>query len=235
MDNSQVNNLIINKSENFILSGSIQGTVVIYNNKKNLWKKKSQINDHLNVPITSLFFNDNLNIWGSAACDGYVNLYTFPTNRKICSINVDSEGLYADFLFIVSSPLPSFVIHCKNNFCFYSYSLIGKQICKEYEIDSEIYSPLIIEESNFGEILIYGDNKGRINMRYLPSLCLFFDKGISKNMDYFNVDNLEVSQNGKYCIAWNNDNDVFYVIYDNSNMSETEELMILHLANDFDD
>lgn len=54
-------------------------------------------------------------------------------------------------------------------------------------------------------------------------------------MDYFNVDNLEVSQNGKYCIAWNNDNDVFYVIYDNSNMSETEELMILHLANDFDD
>ena len=46
---------------NFILSGSIQGTVVIYNNKKNLWKKKSQINDHLNMPITSLFFNDNLN------------------------------------------------------------------------------------------------------------------------------------------------------------------------------
>ena len=235
MDNSQVNNLIINKSENFILSGSIQGTVVIYNNKKNLWKKKSQINDHLNTPITSLFFNDNLNIWGSAACDGYVNLYTFPTNRKICSIKVDSEGLYADFLFIVSSPLPSFVIHCKNNFCFYSYSLIGKQICKEYEIDSEIYSPLLIEESNFGEILIYGDNKGRINMRYLPSLCLFFDKGISKNMEYFNVDNLEVSENGKYCIAWNNDNDIFYVIYDNSNMSETEELMILHLANDFDD
>ena len=235
MDNSQVNNLIINKSENFILSGSIQGTIVIYNNKKNLWKKKSQINDHLNMPITSLFFNDNLNIWGSAACDGYVNLYTFPTNRKICSIKVESEGLFADFLFIISSPLPSFTIHCKNNFCFYSYSLIGKPICKEYEMDSEIYSPLIIEESNFGEILIYGDNKGKINMRYLPSLCLFFDKGISKNMDYFNVDNLEVSENGKYCIAWNNDNDAFYVIYDNSNMSETEELMILHLANDFDD
>lgn len=235
MDNSQVNNLIINKNEDFILSGSIQGTVVIYNNKKNLWKKKSQINDHLNMPITSLFFNDNLNIWGSAACDGYVNLYTFPTNRKICSIKVDSEGLFADFLFIISSPLPSFTIHCKNNFCFYSYSLIGKLICKEYEFDSEIYSPLILEESNFGEILMYGDSKGKINMRYLPSLHQFFDKGISKNMDYFNVDNLAVSENGKYCIAWNNDNDIFYVIYDNSNMSETEELMILHLANDFDD
>ena len=35
------------------------------------------------MPITSIFFNDNLNIWGSASFDGYVNIYTFPTKKKI--------------------------------------------------------------------------------------------------------------------------------------------------------
>ena len=57
-----------------------------------------------------------------------MNIYTFPTNKTISSIKVESNGSYADFLFIISSPLPSFVIHCKNNSCFYTYSLIGKLI-----------------------------------------------------------------------------------------------------------
>jgi len=227
MDSSPIINLIISKNENTILSGSLMGSVVIYNNKKTLWKKKSQINDHINMPITSLFFNDNLNIWGSAAFDGYVNIYTFPTNKKISSIKVESDGIYADFLFIISSPLPCFVIHCKTNFCFYSYSLIGKLICKEYESNSDIYSPIILEESNFGEILMYGNDKGKIIMRYLPSLNIFLNKEI-------NIDCLVVSQNGRYCTACNNEFGILYVLYDPL-ISENEELMILHLANDLDD
>ena len=242
MDMSPILVLIISKNENFIFSGSNLGSVVVYNNKKNMWKKKSQINDHLNMPITSLFFNDNLNIWGSTSYDGYVNIYTFPSNKKITSIKVDSNGVYADYLFIISSPLPSLVIHCKNNLCFYSYSLIGKLICKDYENNSEILSPLIITESNFGEILMYGNDKGKISMRYLPSLNLFVNQTITidKNKDYLmndliSVDCLEVSQNGRYCSAWNNKNGIFYVLYDPSLISENEELMILHLANDLDE
>ena len=185
------------------------------------------------MPITSLFYNDNLNIWGSASYDGYINIYTFPSNKKITSIKVDSNGIYADYLFIISSPLPSLVIHCKNNSCVYSYSLIGKLICKEYENNSEIFSPLIITESNFGEILMYGNDKGKICMRYLPSLNLFLNKKIDIN--YINIDCLEVSQNGRYCTAWNNENGIFYILYDPSLISENEELIILHLANDLDE
>ena len=233
MDRSPIIVLIISKNEKIIFSGSILGSVTIYNNEKNIWKKKSQINDHLNMPITSLFYNDNLNIWGSASYDGYINIYTFPSNKKITSIKVDSNGIYADYLFIISSPLPSLVYHCKNNCCFYSYSLIGKLICKEYEKNSEIFSPLIITESNFGEILMYGNDKGKIYMRYLPSLNLFLNKEI--DMNYISIDCLEVSQNGRYCTAWNNENGIFYVLYDPSLISENEELMILHLANDLDE
>jgi hypothetical protein len=233
MDTSPILVLIISKNENIILSGSSLGSVVVYHNKKNMWNKKSQINDHLNMPITSLFFNDNLNIWGSASYDGYVNIYTFPSNKKITSIKCDSNAVYADYLFITSSPLPSLVIHCKNDSCFYCYSLIGKLICKEYENNSEILSPLIITESNFGEILMYGNDKGKINMRYLPSLNLFLSKEIDN--DDIGLDCLEVSQNGRYCTVWNNKKGIFSVLYDPSLISENEELMILHLANDLDE
>ena len=233
MDSSPVIVLIINKAEDVIFAGSNLGSVVIYNNKKNIWKKKCQINDHLNMPITSIFLCENLNLWGSASYDGYVNIYTFPTNKKISSIKVDQNGFYADFLFIVSSPLPSFVIHCQNNNCFYTYSLIGKLICQEKENESEIFSPLIIKESNFGEILMYGNDKGEIRMRELPSLKLFLNKGIDDNE--MNIDCLEVSQNGRYCTVWNNENNLFYVLYDPSLLSENEQLLIIHLANDLDE
>ena len=230
MDKSPILTLIINKSQKIILSGSYLGSVVIYSNKIKTWKKKSQINDHLNMPITSLFFNDILNLWGSTSYDGYVNIYTFPSNKKISSIKVDSNGLYADYLFIISSPLPSFIIYCKNNFCFYSYSLLGKLICKDYEINSEITSPLIIKESNFGEIMMYGNDKGKICMRYLPSLNLFLKKEIDNYIDF-----LEVSENGRYCTIWNNENGIFYLIYDQSIITEYEDLIVWHLANDLDE
>ena len=237
MDKSPVVSLIINKNEKTILSGSMLGSVVIYSNKKDSWKKKSQINDHLNMPITSLYFNDNLNLWGSACYDGYVNLYTFPSNKKICSIKVENN-LYADYIFIISAPLPCFVIHCKNNFCFYTFSLIGKLIFKSYENNSEILSPLIIRESNFGEVLIYANDIGKICMRFLPSLNLFLNQEINDEQIYqnhLNFDLIEVSQNGNYCIAWNNEYNKFYIFYDQSLISENEELLILHLANDLDE
>ena len=233
MDRSPIIVLIISKNEKIIFSGSILGSVVIYSNKKNTWKIKSQINDHYNMPLTSIFYNDILNLWGSTSYDGYVHIYTFPSNKKISSIKVDLNGLYADYLLITSSPLPSFIIYCKNNFCFYSYSLTGKLICKDYEINTEISSPSIIKESNFGEIIIYGNDKGRICMRYLPSLNLFLDKDI-ENLN-INLEYLEVSENGRYCTIWNNDNSLFYLIYDQSLISELEDLIVWHLANDLDE
>ena len=233
MDTSPVIVLIISKNENTIFSGSMLGSVVIYSNKKTEWKKKCQINDHLNMPITSIYFNDNLNLWGSASYDGYVNIYTFPTNKKISSIKVESNDSYADYLFIISSPLPSFVIHCKNNSCFYTYSLIGKLIFQEYEINSDIFSAIIIKESNFGEILMYGNDKGELKMRYLPSLKLFLDKEIDNN--YMKIDCLEVSQNGIYCIVWNNEYNIFYVLYDSSQMTENEQLILFRIGIDLDE
>lgn len=42
--------------------------------------------------------------------DGYVKLYTYPTNKPILSMKVN-QSPFADYLLITSSPLPSFVIY----------------------------------------------------------------------------------------------------------------------------
>jgi hypothetical protein len=183
MDLSPIVALIIDNNEEYIFAGSILGSVTIYRNKKEQWKKKWQINDHLNMSITSLFYNDNLNIWGSSSYDGFVNIYTFPSNKKISSIKVENDCLYADNIFISSSPLPSIILYCQKNKFFYTYSVIGKLIFKESENNPEIFSPLIIKASNFGEILVYCVSKGKINWRYLPSLNLFLSKKIDLHFD----------------------------------------------------
>ena len=200
------------------------------------WKKKYQINDHLNIPITSLYHNDILNIWGSSGYDGYINIYTFPSNKKISSIKLDQTALFADFIFISSSPLPCYIIYSYHNFTFYTYSLIGNLISKVTE-NNYIYLPKIIKESNFGEVLIYGNDKGQINMRFLPSLDLFLNRNINENSEYnyISLDLIDVSNNGWYLIGWNNDNGIFYAMYDSSHNIFFEELMIMHLANDLDE
>ena len=75
-------------------------------------------------------------------------------------------------------------------------------------------------------------------MRFLPSLNLFLNQEINDEQIYqnhLNFDLIEVSQNGNYCIAWNNEYNKFYIFYDQSLISENEELLILHLANDLDE
>ena len=236
-DTSPVIVLLITKDEKYIFSGSMYGNIVVYKNLTNTWKKKYQINDHLNIPITSIYHNDILNIWGSAGYDGYVNIYTFPSNKKISSIKVEKSACSADYIFISSSPLACFIIYSGHNFTFYTYSLIGNLICKVSEVDNFIYSPKILKESNFGEVLIYGNDKGQINMRFLPSLDLFLKRGIDENegYNYISLDLVDVSKKGWYLITWNNENGILYAIYDHTHISENEELMIIYLANGLDE
>ena len=74
-------------------------------------------------------------------------------------------------------------------------------------------------------------------MRYLPSLDLFLNRNINtmEEYDYISLDLIDVSNNGWYLIGWNNENSIFSAMYDSSHISEKEELMIMHLANDLDE
>ena len=50
----------------------------------------------------------------------------------------------------------------------------------------------IIKESNFGEVLIYGNDKGQINMRFLPSLDLFLNRNVNEIKRNYTINSYRV-------------------------------------------
>ena len=207
IDFSPIISLIINNSEDVILAGTYVGSIIIYDI---FWNIENVINDHQCLPITSISFSDELLIWGSACMDGYIKIYTYPTNKSILSLKVDQSSLYADYLFITSSPLPSFVIYCRKNLYFYSYSLIGKLIEKDKEEYIDIKSPIILRDNYGNDKLLYGDDAGSINIRFLPDLEILQPFEINES----SINIINVSDNRKYCAGWSNEEEEIYIIFD---------------------
>ena len=207
VDYSPIVSLNINKSEDVIMGGTYLGTIIIYDNS---WNIKDIINDHQHLPITSLNFSDELQIWGSTCMDGLVKIYTYPTNKPILSLKVEQSSLYADYLMISSSPLPCIIFFCKKNLYFYAYSLLGKLIVKEKEEYINIKSPLIFKDNYGNDILLYGDDIGSINIRFLPSLELANPFEINEN----SINIIEMSNNSRYCCGWSDEEEELYIIFD---------------------
>ena len=207
VDNSPIVSLVINEKEDVIFSGTYMGSIIIYDID---WKIKSIFNDHQHLPITSINFNDYLNIWGSACIDGYIKLYTYPTNKPILSKKVEQSSVYADFLNIISSPLPSFVIYCRKNLTFYSYSLLGKLIHKDKEDYINIKSPVVFKDIYGNDKLLYGDDMGCLNIRLLPSLDILTPFEINES----SINIVDMNRNSKYCVGWSDDEEEIYIAFD---------------------
>ena len=199
--------MVINEKEDVIFSGTYMGSIIIYDID---WKIKSIFNDHQHLPITSINFNDYLNIWGSACIDGYIKLYTYPTNKPILSKKVEQSSVYADFLNIISSPLPSFVIYCRKNLTFYSYSLLGKLIHKDKEDYINIKSPVVFKDIYGNYKLLYGDDMGCLNIRLLPSLDILTPFEINES----SINIVDMNRNSKYCVGWSDDEEEIYIAFD---------------------
>ena len=209
IDYSPIISLIINNSEDVILAGTYLGSIIIYDIN---WNIKNILNDHQHLPITSISFNDDLFIWGSACMDGYIKIYTYPTNKSILSMKVEQSSLYADYLIISSSPLPSFVIYCRKNLFFYSYSLLGKLIEKDKEDYINIKSPIIFKDNYGNDKLLYGDDAGSLNIRFLPFLDLLAPFEINES----SLNIINISNNRKYCSGWSDEEEELYIIFDPS-------------------
>ena len=223
-DNSAIISLIIDKEEKFIFCGTYNGSVLVYNTN---WENLFNINENMNYPITSIHYNSNVNIYGSACIDGTINIYTFPTNKKLNSIKVESDGKYADFFFISSSPLPSFIFYCSKNLTFYSYSLTGKLIAKESHDYGDIFSPILFNDKYNCDYIIYGDEEGLVNIRKMPKLEVIFIE-VSNNI----IKCLDISEDKGYCYVWTEGQEIIS-LNDKSVIPETDQLLLWHMANDF--
>ena len=111
--------MAIIQDENYILFGTKLGYVAccILGESFKL-RPQCKINDHSDE-ITSISINDTLNMFASASMDGYIMIYILPTFVLVNSIQItqtihetdisESEFLYANNIFLSSSPLPCLV------------------------------------------------------------------------------------------------------------------------------
>jgi len=224
-DKSPIICLIIDKDEKYIFCGSYNGSVMVYNTQ---WDNLFNINENLNYPITSIYYNNEVNIYGSSCMDGSINIYTFPTNKKLNSIKVEGYK-YADFFFISSSPLPSFIFYCSKNLTFYSYSLTGNQLAKESHEYGDIFSPILFNDKYNCDYLIYGDEEGLIHFRKMPKLELIYTIEVSDNQ----IKCLDISEDKGYCYVWTDEGQEIILIKDRRVMTETDQLLLWHMTNDF--
>jgi WD40 repeat protein len=198
---------------------------MVYNTQ---WDNLFNINENLNYPITSIYYNNEVNIYGSSCMDGSINIYTFPTNKKLNSIKVEGYK-YADFFFISSSPLPSFIFYCSKNLTFYSYSLTGNQLAKESHEYGDIFSPILFNDKYNCDYLIYGDEEGLIHFRKMPKLELIFTIEVSDNP----IKCLDISEDKGYCYVWTDEGQEIILVKDRRVMTETDQLLLWHMTNDF--
>ena len=116
----------------------------------------------------------------------------------------ETEEIYADKIFLSSSPLPCITVYISKNKIFRTYTINGEFVSQQKEEDElgSIYikSPKIFQNINFHDFLIYGTDKGYIKIRSFPEMKLV---GESLNLtDGIPIEVLEISEDKRFIFVW---------------------------------
>ena len=240
--------LEMSKDENLLLCGAKDGNIFAYEVNGKMLTFKCTLDSHTEE-ITSIFINDTLNMFASTSLDGYIMIYILPSMKLVRAIHISSlkqrikiqnpndkkneldneffeenkeqDCLYADNIFLSSSPLPSIAIFISKRRIFRTYTINGELIneIKETEKSSKINSPVIYKNLNFQEFLVYGTNDGYIKIRDFPKMNLINMIKIYENNE---IKALTFSKDKRYCYCWGK-GDILNLI-SNNEYSEFEEL-----------
>ena len=205
--------------EKLLFCGTKEGNIIIFNVNGPILEKKTILYDHSDS-ITSISINENLNMFATSSIDGYVHLYILPSFSMVRSIQISKkvkldinitdydfeeskkkEFLYADNIFLSSSPLPCIVIYILIKRLFKIYSINGQFIGKvEEENDTgNIKCPLIFKNLNFHDFLIYGTEDGYVKIRSFPDMNVISS---IKPFEGQEIKVLELSPDKRFCYVW---------------------------------
>ena len=203
----------ISKDENFLLCGTKEGFILSYKINKGELELRHNIFLH-SEPIVSISTNDTLNMFATSSKDGYIMIHILPTFNLVRSIHIpslfkeESEFLYADNVFLSSSPLPCITVFIGKKKLFKTFTINGHfiQDIKEDEEVNAIKSPIVFTSFDFQDYLIYGTNNGFVKIRKFPEMEL-----VNKIKPFNNGKSIEclcLSLDNKYCFAWSCSNEI---------------------------
>ena len=238
--------LYILPSFQLVRSIHISSIEIKINSKKenniNINEDNIKINENTKIYESSIIFKKNDNEIKNDNIDNEININQITENnednKEIKNNNkneiLDSlfkeqlfaeykedKCLYAENVFLSSSPLPCVVVYISNKNIFRTYTINGELIneIEEVEDSSKIYSPIIYKNLNFHEFLIYGTNNGYVKIRAFPKMNLINSIKISDDCE---IKTLVLSNDNKFCYAWGK-GDTLFIISDNI-ISDFQEL-----------
>ena len=122
----------------------------------------------------------------------------------------DDEKLFADNVFLSSSPLPCVTIYISEKRIFRTYTINGEFVGEEKEEDDQgsqfIKSPKIIQDLYFQEYLIYGTDKGYVKIRAFPKMNII--RKIMVGNPGNSIETLEISKDKRFCYVWSKGNKI---------------------------
>ena len=203
----------ISKKENYLLCGTKEGFLLSYKIDKLNIELKESLFFH-SEPIVSISINDTLNMFATSSKDGYVMIHTLPNFKLVRSIHIpslfneESEFLYADNVFLSSSPLPCITIFISKKKLFKTFTINGHFIedVKEDPDVNSIKNPIIFSSYDFQDYLIYGTNNGFVKIRKFPEMEL-----VNKSNPFNNGKSIQclcLSLDKKYCFTWSSSNEI---------------------------
>ena len=109
--------------------------------------------------------------------------------------------LYAEHIFLASNPLPCLVFYISIKRIFKIYSINGEYISQvsEEENSGNLKCPLIFQNLNFHEFLIYGTENGFVKIRSFPDMNLI---SFIKPFEGQEIKTLELSPDKRFCYVW---------------------------------
>ena len=199
------------KDEKLLFCGTKDGNIIIFNvNGPNL--EKNKILYCHTKEITSISINENLNMFASSSRDGFIHIYILPSFTMVRSIKISKkiknnindygyeENLYANNVFLSSSPLPCFTIYILIKKIFRTYSINGEFVCQvDEENTGNIKCPIVFHNLNFQDFLLYGTEDGFVKIRQFPQMNLI---NSIKPFEGQEIKCLELSTDKRFCYIW---------------------------------
>ena len=205
-DYSPIITMEMPKSEKYLLCGTKDGILISYK----LYEKTIEYKRSLylfNDEIISIAINETLNMFAVSSKDGFINLHILPSYNLVRTIYLNKNNikennkLYADKIFLSSSPLTCITIYISSKKIFQSFTINGEFICQVNETDSssKIKSPIVYINNNFQDILIYGTNDGFIKIRKFPEMTLINSIEVFPGTE---INKISLSPDKKYCFVY---------------------------------
>jgi len=194
---STVTCVTISESENYFVSGSQDGEVILWISRSEGFAVESRVVDH-NKKVTSVDISENLGCYCSSSEDGSINIYSILCSQQLIRAIRPAETRPIHRAMLCPGSPAVLLTYSKNDSTLATFSVNGEELNSVTCKGNTMKSPLITRDHNFNRYLVFGNELGEITIHMVPNLNWNISFRITEEMP---IRTVVVSSDMRYIIA----------------------------------